>query len=152
MPASMQRLTPVRALLPIRALAVIVSVAVFSAGGNALAQSRPNTAFAPEGDLEVLQIRSNFYMVAGAGGNIAVQVGTDGVVLVDTGVGAAADSVVAAVRRVTPSPIRLPPEDDGCFQPLNHDYRSPVLPGDPTTDVVGGNRWQTSTEEKRHGE
>src|SRR3954449_12913044 len=30
-------------------------------------------------DLEVLQLRPNFFMIAGAGGNIGVQVGEDGV-------------------------------------------------------------------------
>jgi hypothetical protein len=64
-------------MLPIAALAVIVSVAAFSAEGNPLAQGRPNTASAPAGDMEVLQIRPDFYMIAGAGGNIAVQVGSD---------------------------------------------------------------------------
>jgi hypothetical protein len=35
------------------------------------------------GDLEVLELRSNFFMIAGAGGHIGVQVGDDGVVVVD---------------------------------------------------------------------
>ena len=36
-------------------------------------------------DLEVLQLRPNFFMIAGAGGNIGVQVGEDGVIVVDAG-------------------------------------------------------------------
>ncbi len=35
--------------------------------------------------LDVVQIRPNFYVIAGAGGNIGVQIGPDGVVLVDAG-------------------------------------------------------------------
>src|SRR5260221_4117235 len=58
------------------------------------------------GALEVLQVQPNFYMIAGAGGNIAVQVGPDGVVLVDAGSAAAADQVVVSVRRLTEQPIR----------------------------------------------
>jgi len=57
-------------------------------------------------DLEVLQIRPNFYMIAGAGGNVGVQVGEDGVVVVDAGSSAQADAVLAAIRRITPQPIR----------------------------------------------
>ena len=57
-------------------------------------------------DLEVLQIRPNFYMIAGAGGNVGVQVGDDGVVVVDAGSSAQADAVLAAIRRITPQPIR----------------------------------------------
>ena len=57
-------------------------------------------------DLEVLQLRPNFYMIAGAGGNIAFQVGADGVVVVDSGTAANADAVVAAIKKVTAQPIR----------------------------------------------
>ena len=57
-------------------------------------------------DLEVLQLRPNFYMIAGAGGNIGFQVGVDGVVVVDTGSAASADAVVAAIKKVTAQPIR----------------------------------------------
>jgi glyoxylase-like metal-dependent hydrolase (beta-lactamase superfamily II) len=57
-------------------------------------------------DLEVLPLRSSFYMIGGAGGNIAFQVGDDGVVVVDAGSAAAAPEVVAAIKRVTAAPIR----------------------------------------------
>jgi glyoxylase-like metal-dependent hydrolase (beta-lactamase superfamily II) len=45
-------------------------------------------------------------MIAGAGGNIGVQIGSDGVVLVDSGRAGASDQVVAAVRKLTDKPIR----------------------------------------------
>jgi cyclase len=57
-------------------------------------------------DLDVVQIRPNFYVIAGAGGNIVVQLGPEGVILVDSGTTAAADKVLAAIRRLTPLPIR----------------------------------------------
>jgi cyclase len=57
-------------------------------------------------NLEVLQLRPNFYMIAGAGGNIGVQVGVDGVVVVDSGSAANADAVVAAIKKITTQPIR----------------------------------------------
>jgi cyclase len=57
-------------------------------------------------DLEVLQLRPNFYMIAGAGGNIGFQVGVDGVVVVDSGSAASADAVIAAIQKVTAQPIR----------------------------------------------
>jgi len=56
--------------------------------------------------LEVLQVRPNFYMIAGAGGNVGVQVGDDGVVLVDSGAAANADAVLAAIRKISSAPIR----------------------------------------------
>ena len=58
------------------------------------------------GGLDVVRVRPNFYMIAGAGGNIGVQVGSDGVVLVNAGSAAGADLVVAAVKKLTDLPIR----------------------------------------------
>ena len=57
-------------------------------------------------ELEVLQLRPNFFMIAGAGGHVGVQVGDDGVVVVDAGSAMKADAVVAAIKTVTPKPIR----------------------------------------------
>jgi glyoxylase-like metal-dependent hydrolase (beta-lactamase superfamily II) len=58
-------------------------------------------------ELEILRIRPNFYLIAGAGSNVAVQVGGDGVVLVDTGPRDRFADVMSAVRKVTPAPIRF---------------------------------------------
>jgi cyclase len=59
------------------------------------------------GDIEVLPVQANVYMVAGAGGNIAVQVGDDGVVLVDTGLASLGEKVLAAIRQLSNKPIRF---------------------------------------------
>jgi len=56
--------------------------------------------------IEALQIRPNVYMIAGAGANIAVQIGADGVVVVDAGAAANAPQVIAAIRKLTAQPIR----------------------------------------------
>lgn len=58
------------------------------------------------GGLDVLRIRPNFYMIAGAGGNIGVQFGPDGAVVVDTGSQENAAKVIAEVRKLTNKPIR----------------------------------------------
>jgi glyoxylase-like metal-dependent hydrolase (beta-lactamase superfamily II) len=61
----------------------------------------------PDGSaVETLRVGPNFYMIAGAGGNIGVQVGPDGVVLVDAGTEQAAGRVLAAIKKVTDQPIR----------------------------------------------
>src|SRR5579872_6031548 len=57
-------------------------------------------------DLEVLKVQPNLYMIAGAGGNIGVQLGPAGVILVDTGTAAMSDKVLAAVKRLSDKPIR----------------------------------------------
>src|SRR5579871_885056 len=61
---------------------------------------------APGTNLEVLQLRPNFYMIAGAGGNIGFQVGEDGIVVVDSGSTSNAAAVVDAIQKVTKQPIR----------------------------------------------
>jgi cyclase len=73
------------------------------------------------GDLDVIRVRPNFYMIAGAGGNIGVQIGSDGVVLVDAGTENASDRVLATLRKLTDLPIRY------------------VIDTNAEADFVGGN-------------
>lgn len=54
----------------------------------------------PEDDFQVLHVRGPIYMIAGAGGNITVSVGLDGVLLVDSGAGPMADKVMTEIRRL----------------------------------------------------
>jgi cyclase len=58
------------------------------------------------GGVHTLKVQGNVYMLVGAGGNVALQIGDDGVLLVDTGAAANAEKVVAAVRELTNKPIR----------------------------------------------
>src|SRR5438874_1210354 len=87
-------------------LAVGLSGRVAHARAEPGVQQGPPASATAAGDLEVLQLRPNFFMIAGAGGNIAVQVGEDGVVVVDAGLAAKGDAVVAAIKKLTPRPIR----------------------------------------------
>jgi len=56
--------------------------------------------------LDVQQLRPNFYVIAGAGANIGVLVGPDGLVVVDSGSAARAEVVVAAIKTLSKQPIR----------------------------------------------
>ena len=51
-------------------------------------------------ELEILPVHGSIYMIAGAGGNIAVSAGKDGVLLVDTGTSEMSEKVLAAVQRL----------------------------------------------------
>ena len=53
-----------------------------------------------------LHVQGNVYMLVGAGGNIAVQIGDDGVLLVDTGSSQSTSQIIAAIRELTQKPIR----------------------------------------------
>lgn len=74
-----------------------------------------------DGGLDIVKVRKNFYMIAGAGGNIGVQIGSDGVVLVNSGAAAASDQVLAALKKLTDLPIRY------------------IINIDAGADFVGGN-------------
>jgi cyclase len=73
------------------------------AGANA-AQTPPAPPAPPmpaaAGELEVLHVKGAVYAIFGAGGNVVVSVGQDGVFMVDTGQAQDADRVLAAVERI----------------------------------------------------
>lgn len=79
-----------------------------AAGARAQAtEGRLATESRPTADgLDLVQIRPNFYVIGGAGGNIVMQTGPEGVILVDSGTRENADKVLATIRRVTDLPIR----------------------------------------------
>jgi cyclase len=56
--------------------------------------------------VHVLPVQGNVYMLVGSGGNITMQVGKEGVLLVDTMYAGLSDKVIAAVRTVSDKPIR----------------------------------------------
>ena len=57
-------------------------------------------------EIHTLPVRDNIYMLVGAGGNITVQVGKDGVLLVDTEYAQLSDKILAAIRKLS-SPITM---------------------------------------------
>jgi glyoxylase-like metal-dependent hydrolase (beta-lactamase superfamily II) len=60
-----------------------------------------------DGEIHLLPIRNNVYMLVGDGGNIVIQIGDDGAFVVDTGSGQLTDKVLAAIRSLSPKPIRM---------------------------------------------
>src|SRR5690606_18919800 len=56
---------------------------------------------------ETLHVQGNVYMLAGAGANVAVQVGEQGVLVVDTGFGEMSGKLLAAIRELSDKPIRV---------------------------------------------
>src|SRR5438067_1387886 len=83
---------------------LIALICAGALGSHGLAQqSRPGD----EAEVHVLPVQGNIYMLVGAeGGNVTLQAGDDGVLLVDTSVERLSDSVVKAIRTVTNKPIR----------------------------------------------
>src|SRR5580765_5314716 len=105
-------------------------LAAVVAASAALNAAAPQTANAPSNSLEVLEVRPSFFVIAGAGANIGVQIGEDGLVIVDAGSAAAVPGVLAAIKRLSPKPIRY------------------VIDTGPDADHVGGNEALSSAGEK----
>jgi glyoxylase-like metal-dependent hydrolase (beta-lactamase superfamily II) len=82
-----------------RALSLAAAAALVAA---ALAQQNQ----AANVHLQVLPVQGNVYIIAGAGGNIAVQIGQEGVLLVDTGLPGTSEAVLAEIRKLSDKPLQ----------------------------------------------
>lgn len=56
--------------------------------------------------IDSYHVQGNVHVLVGAGANVVVQVGEEGVLVVDTGASASRDAVLAAIRRLSDKPIR----------------------------------------------
>lgn len=63
-------------------------------------------AGAQQGQIETFHVQGNVYLLAGATSNIAVQIGDDGIIVVDTGGRDTSEAVLAAIRALSDKPIR----------------------------------------------
>ena len=78
-------------------------VAVATLGSLALFAQQQNFDNVQE---HLLKAQGNVYMMVGSGGNITVQVGSEGVLLVDTQYAPLSNKILAAVRTVSQGPLR----------------------------------------------
>jgi glyoxylase-like metal-dependent hydrolase (beta-lactamase superfamily II) len=78
-----------------------------TSGARSLKQPDPGPSAPPDGEIHVLDVQGGVHMLAGAGGNIAIQSGPNGVLLVDAGLEPFAGKVFAAIGKVAPGqPLR----------------------------------------------
>ena len=97
-------------------MAAALAISTVLCGGFSLRAAELDTS-----GLDVIKVRPDFYMIAEAGGNIGVNIGSDGVVLVDSGNAASSDAVLAEIKKLTDLPIRY------------------IINADAGPDFVGGN-------------
>jgi glyoxylase-like metal-dependent hydrolase (beta-lactamase superfamily II) len=86
-----------------------VSAVVATLLAGSLAVALASGAAAPalaQSELEVLPAQGNVFMIVGPGGNTAVQVGHEAVIVVDTQTAAASDELLAAIEKLSSKPIR----------------------------------------------
>jgi glyoxylase-like metal-dependent hydrolase (beta-lactamase superfamily II) len=70
---------------------------------SALGVATPLFAYA---ELEVLPAQGNVFMIVGPGGNTAVQIGHEAVIVVDTQTSDVSEELLAAIRKLSSKPIR----------------------------------------------
>ncbi len=63
---------------------------------------KPALAGANDGQVHILPVRGRVSMLLGAGGNITISAGSDGVMVVDTGAATMTDKVLAAIKSISP--------------------------------------------------
>jgi glyoxylase-like metal-dependent hydrolase (beta-lactamase superfamily II) len=93
------------------ALAVAAGLALAVASAAAAQDIAPQMPELPkppragEGGLTVYPLRGGLYMITGPGANSIVSVGPDGVLVVDPQPGAAAEALMAEIRKLTDKPV-----------------------------------------------
>jgi cyclase len=60
----------------------------------------------PPAEIQILKVQGNVYLLSGGGGNVAVQIGDMGIVVVDTGLAQSAGKVLEAIRKLSDKPIQ----------------------------------------------
>jgi cyclase len=78
------------------------------------------------GDIGILKVQGNVYMLVGPTGNIAAQVGDDGIVVVNTGTEALAPKIAAALKTLSDKPVMWIVNTDA---DPNHIGGNAALPG-----------------------
>ena len=90
-------------------ISIVLALSFVCAG---YAQENQNRS---DGEIHILPVQGNIYMLIGGGGNITVSTGIDGTLLVDTGSAAMTNKVLAAVNQIatlvsaTPWPVMSSP-------------------------------------------
>jgi glyoxylase-like metal-dependent hydrolase (beta-lactamase superfamily II) len=90
-------------MTPRRVVAAFVPAVVLGAAGPLPSQTPGASS---SSTIHVEPVQRNIYLLAGAGGNMTVQVGPEGVLIVDSGLDASAPAVLAEIRRFSTRRVR----------------------------------------------
>ena len=80
-----------------------LTFAIVAAAGLALAAQQQNF---DNVQVQIQKAQGNIYMLVGAGGNVTVQAGNDGVLMVDTEYAPMSNKLLAAIRTINKGPLR----------------------------------------------
>jgi glyoxylase-like metal-dependent hydrolase (beta-lactamase superfamily II) len=121
-------------LSPSSVVLAIACVAFFAVASSAQGPVEPP----PDGAIDAIKVQGNVWMLGGAGANIAVQVGEQGIIVVDTGANGLSDKVIAAIRGISSRPIRYIINTSMALQHVGGNAALAVLPGGSTTGATRG--------------
>ncbi|HTR35484.1 MAG TPA: MBL fold metallo-hydrolase [Bryobacteraceae bacterium] len=89
-----------------RSTALVLCATAALAQGQQPQQSPPGPPDPDHAHLRMAHVQGNVYVLIGDGGNISVQVGKDGIMLVDTGFAQLVPLAMAEIRKLSDGPIR----------------------------------------------
>jgi glyoxylase-like metal-dependent hydrolase (beta-lactamase superfamily II) len=116
-------------------VAAAIGVALVGVSAQNAAPGEPPMA---AGGVKAIKVQGNVWMLAGAGANIAVQAGEEGVLVVDTGASGVTDAVIAAIRGISPRPIRYIVNTSLTPQHVGGNAVLAALPGGSTAGATRG--------------
>ncbi len=103
------------------------------------AQSMPSEP-PVSGELEIIHVQGNVWLIAGLGGNIAVQASDQGVFVVDTGANGFGEDVISAIATISDRPIRYIVNTSIAPQHIGGNSELAILPGGSTSGAERGAR------------
>src|SRR5467141_2468517 len=85
-------------------ISLVVLATMFGMAALTYAQTPPDFS---KVEIKTTKVANNFYTLEGQGGTIGVLAGPDGVLLVDSQFAPLTEKIVAAIRKISNSPIRF---------------------------------------------
>ncbi len=89
-----------------KTLAASLGILAIAGFANAQKNQFPFDDYRVEDGLTIIHVQGNVYMIHGAGGNVAVQVGDTGVLVVNTGLEQNSAKVLAAIHKLSDKPLQ----------------------------------------------
>ena len=78
----------------------LTSLVVMAVAASGIVLAQQPVADGGKAGIDVVRIRKNIFLLTGAGGNVTISIGPDGVLLVDSGNKESSDQVLAAIRHI----------------------------------------------------
>jgi len=121
-----------------------------SAAASASRRAAPPFAAPPRGEVRALHVQGQVYMLVSADGNMVVQAGPDGVLVVDTLTASLSTPVLAAIRSISDKPIHFIVNTQGDAEHTGGNEAlakaGPTRPDrGPLTNGLGGNAGGTTS-------